>query len=95
MRQRLEDMADHPRCPAVDSLAVDLFAKDMKRKLAKNVHKRHWLDHPLNYLYERLRQEQEELYFAIQSGNAGLIVDECADVANISMMIAEVAKHEE
>ena len=93
-RQRLEDMADAPRCPALDSIAVDIFALDMKRKLAKNVHKKHWSEVTLDYLYGRMLEEQSELYYALKSGKAQDIIDECADVANFSLMIADSVRHE-
>ena len=93
-RQRLEDMAESPRCPALDSIAVDVFALDMKRKLAKNVHKKHWNEVTLDYLYSRMLEEQAELYYALKSGNAQDIIDECADVSNFSLMIADSVRHE-
>ena len=92
-RQRLEDMAERPRCPAVDSIAVDTFAMDMKRKLAKNVHKKHWSEVTLEYLYSRMLEEQAELYCALMSGKARDIIDECDDVANFAMMIADSMRH--
>ena len=92
-RQRLEDMAESPRCPALDSIAVDVFALDMKRKLAKNVHKKHWSEVTLEYLYSRMLEEQSELYYALKSGKAQDIIDECADVSNFALMIADSVRH--
>jgi len=93
-RNRLEDQAEHPRDHADDDAAVDLFALDMKRKLAANVHKKHWDEVPMIYLYQRMLEEEEELYTALKEGNAQSIIDEAADVANFSMMLADRARRE-
>lgn len=92
-RNRLEDQAEHPRDHADDDAAVDLFALDMKRKLAANVHKKHWDEVPMIYLYLRMREEEAELYSALEEGNQQNIIDEAADVANFSMMLADRARH--
>jgi len=92
-RNRLEDQAEHPRSHEEDALAVDVFALDMKRKLAANVHKKHWSEVPAIYLYQRMREEEAELYSAIKEGNIQSIIDEAADVANFAMMLADMARH--
>ncbi len=93
VRDRLEDQAEHPRNSEEDIAAVDLFALDMKRKLAANVHKKHWDEVPMIYLYQRMLEEEAELYSALEEGNQQNIIDEAADVANFSMMRADRARH--
>ena len=88
-RNRLEDLAEHPRDHAADALAVDVFALDMKRKLAANVHKKHWDEVTNLYLFRRLVEESLELHEAIGIGTAQNIIDEAADIANFCMMIAD------
>lgn len=92
-RNRLEDQAEHPRDHVADNASVDLFALDMKRKLAANVHKKHWDEVPMIYLYQRMLEEEEELYTALKEGDIHSIIDEAADVANFAMMIADRARH--
>ena len=70
VRDRLEDQAEHPRNSEEDNVAVDLFALDMKRKLAANVHKKHceWAKvfatgkGARGMLAERVRVPQAELF---------------------------------
>lgn len=94
VRDRLEDQADHPRNHDDDNAAVDLFAFDMKRKLAANVHKKHWNEVTSAYLFRRLVEEVMELHEAMQIGSTDAIMLEAADVANFAMMIADQVRRE-
>lgn len=69
--------------------AVMWFAERMEAKLAKNDHKGGWNNCELQYLSMRLKQERKELTEAIKSKDAQRIIDECADIANFAMMIAD------
>ncbi len=69
--------------------AVIWFAEQMERKLAKNDHKGGWKNCELQYLSMRLTQERKELYDAIESKDAQRIIDECADVSNFCLMLAD------
>ena len=92
VRDRLEDQAEHPRDHAADALAVDVFALDMKRKLAANVHKKHWDEVTRMYLARRLVEEVIELCEAVVANDPQSIIDESADVANFAMMISDQAR---
>ena len=76
------------RCPVLDRIAVDDFAEGMIRKLAKNSHKAHWSTVSCDYLFDRLKEEVHELSDS-RSGSVESIIDECYDVANFAMMIAD------
>lgn len=67
------------------------FAAYMEHKLRLNDHKPNWRTCSLGYLRERLSQELAELDEALAAGDPHLIYDECADVANFAMMIADTA----
>ena len=76
------------------------FASRMEDKLAKNDHKTHWKHLAINYLISKLDIELAELHIQWQKhiynrymGKVGSptnedIINECIDVANYSMMIA-------
>lgn len=83
---------------------VDVFAGRMKAKLAANAHKGDrdgWRCDPPHALLRRLREEVKELADLIDvalvndDGTdpdfADKVADECADVANFAMFIADVA----
>ena len=74
-----------------EDMAVNLFACDMKNKLAKNRHKEHWGNYDYRYMLDRIEEELTELYQAVLDGNPEDIIQECADVANFAMMIADNA----
>jgi len=74
--------------------AILRFTNDMELKLCKNDHKDHWSGMSLQYLSMRLTQERKELERAIKSKDAIKIVEECADVANFAMMIADNARRD-
>lgn len=70
------------------------FTPEMLRKLEK--HRdwgRSWQDGAsLSRLWDFLHHEMDELERALVDGGCDRIVEECADVANLCMMIADVAK---
>jgi len=76
-------MSNYPR------REVRWFAERMERKLQQNDHKGGWNNDSFHALLRRMREEVDELESA-QSDQEKLI-DECADVANFAMMIAENA----
>lgn len=65
------------------------FSHIMEKKLRKNDHKLHWSKLPVAQLRILLYREIDELMQAIQEGSSERITEEAADVANISMMIAD------
>lgn len=74
------------------------FAEVMEDKLKKNDHKTHWKYAEIGYLSKRLHQESKELSRALQhtdeTEQSNLeIIQECADVANFAMMIADNIFH--
>lgn len=95
-RGRLEDKTDKRRTSEEEQIAVELFASDMRRKLRKNSHKKSWKDPDVSvlYLFNRLGEEVLELKEAISNGlPATEIIDECADVGNMAMMIADKVRN--
>jgi len=86
---------------------VDWFATQMTRKLNENVDKGHWDGTDLSYLVDRLREEVDEveeaydnlieyrsspMYANDDDSDWDSLLDECADVANFAMMIADHAR---
>lgn len=83
-----------PRSSGADRAAVRLFGSDMLAKLEENSHKAHWSTVSNRWLLMRLAEECQELMQALVSldrgqGMATDVIDECADVANFAMMIAD------
>lgn len=70
---------------------VAKFATYMEHKLRLNDHKPNWRTCSLGYLRQRLDQELAELNDALKCGDPRAVYDECADVANFAMMIADLA----
>lgn len=68
---------------------VQAFAILMERKLRANDHKSHWSGCTLTYLLQRLDDEVAELRAAKYS--RARRAEECVDVANFAMMIADTA----
>ena len=65
------------------------FAEEMEKKLRANDHKDGWHDCSLNWLFDRLLEEVEELRQEC-ARQAGLgVIDEATDVANYCMMLAD------
>lgn len=74
---------------------VARFALLMEAKLRENDHKTGWKDNTTRALYLRLTEEALELAEALSNWRAGVtnadfVVSEAVDVANFSMMIADV-----
>lgn len=70
------------------------FAVEMEAKLLKNDHKGGWEDHALIDLFDLLLEEKNELEEALYASDCRHIIEECADVANFAMMIANNATQE-
>jgi len=81
-------------------LGVMSFVVDMKYKLRLNNHKGHWCEYDGPTLVEKLKGEVKELEFAMAVFRKGPAtskqllnaIQECADVANYAMMIADNCK---
>lgn len=71
--------------------AVKKFIVHMEDKLRKNDHKGGWNGWSCENLFDLLLEEKNELKEALALGNPFDIIDECADVANFAMMIADNA----
>jgi len=70
---------------------VEEFGKHMLKKLNENNHKTHWRHCEVEYLVDRLVQESDELFTAIEDEHSPEeIIRECADVANFAAMIADM-----
>jgi len=75
--------------------AVVSFSKVMEKKLTENDHKTHWSEVSTSRLLHMLEEEVVELKEAIDihrlSGESAnfMVIEECADVANFAMMIAD------
>ena len=80
----IEDMAARP--------AVIAFTQDMEAKLRANDHKNGWADIGLTKLFELLNGEVDELTEALEEDDARNVINECADVANYAMMIADIIR---
>ena len=77
---------------ADEQTAVLTFAMRMHAKLNGNMHKGgrvNWINTRLEVLQSRLDDEVLELQEALKHGSAEDIANECADVANFAMMIAD------
>lgn len=80
---------------------LEWFSSEMRKKLIANSHKQNWLDCEYRYLVGRMCDEASELLealFAAQHegiGEQGFenVIEECADVANFVMMIADKARN--
>jgi hypothetical protein len=71
------------------------FSGRMSGKMLKNLHKSGWRGLPIEYLRWRLGEEVKELDEALAShkfNSQDDIVNECADIANFAMMIADVVR---
>lgn len=80
-------LADSPEWPHVLS-----FAKRMEAKLSKNRHKgdrEGWLKCDVQFLISALKDEVGEMEAAAWEGDADETANECADIANFAMMIAD------
>ena len=68
---------------------VKVFSLSMERKLSQNDHKMGWQKCEDVELLKKLNIELEELIYALENESTKSIIDECADVANFAMMIAD------
>lgn len=76
---------------------VQWFAEQMERKLRENEHKGGWDDCNLYWLIQRIREETNELVHAVDlhrdlGASKENIIREAADVANLAMMVADIAR---
>ncbi|WP_260866687.1 hypothetical protein [Bacillus pumilus] len=76
---------------------VARFSELMEDKLKANDHKGGWDECSIDFLTYRLREEQAELFEALRlyhrfpsNDTRKRVEDECADVANFSMMIVDL-----
>lgn len=69
--------------------SVKNFSVEMEAKLKKNDQKGGWENQSIIDLFEYLCEEKSELEDAIYGEDYRAIIEECADVANFAMMIAE------
>ena len=66
------------------------FADKMERKLSENdISKSDWRAESSRFLLGRILGEVHELQEALSDGSPEDVILECADVANIAMMIAD------
>lgn len=71
------------------------LAERMEKKLAANDHKGGWRGKDITSLFYSLTTEVNELFDAIRNNKpSNEIVDECADVANFAMMIADEVREQ-
>ncbi len=63
------------------------FAEEMERKLARNDHKRGWLELPVEALMLKLCVEIEELRIALDYETIEEAMAEAVDVGNFAMMV--------
>lgn len=81
------------RTESEEVLIVSELMPAMLKKLAVNREKKgHWANEDIRFLLKRLREEVDELAQALDDGSSEEVRLECADVANISAMIAYKAK---
>lgn len=76
---------------------VTWFAIEMEKTLQRNDHKGGWSNCTLGYLITRLAEEVRELEEAVARGqftqeDRERTIRECTDVANFSMMIADLVR---
>jgi phosphoribosyl-ATP pyrophosphohydrolase len=62
----------------------------MVYKLNKNAHKGRWTDFDLKKALARLKEEVEELEYAMEGGNTIEVLLEAADCANFALIISSI-----
>lgn len=67
--------------------SVHRFAQVMEMQLKANDHKPGWENDPIRGLYEHLKEEVDELKEALDNVDIEEALKECADVANMAMMV--------
>lgn len=78
---------------------VRWFSEQMENKLKENDHKGGWNHCGKYWLFERMKEETSELLqelsvFSNGAENEGMVIKECADIANFSMMIADKVREQ-
>lgn len=68
---------------------IQWFAKQMERKLREHDDRGGWDDERLDWLFDRLIEEVEELRVEVNRSSELYIINEAADVANFCMMLAD------
>jgi hypothetical protein len=63
------------------------FAEIQEAILKENDDKEHWCNCSNTNLFKKLMDEVAELYIAIEEDD--MIIEECCDIANFAMMIAD------
>jgi len=88
-----DPIGNEPRSYEVDHKLVNDMANHMFEKMRKNKNKAHWSTVPQGWLIKRLREELEELEYALftYESTPEDIAKECADVANFAAMISDNA----
>lgn len=77
------------------SNVIRWFGQKMLNKLAKNKHKGFlWRSDNASVLLDRLEKELQELDDVLDSGDKEAIINECADIANFAMFIADKAERQ-
>jgi len=71
--------------------SVQKFAEEMERKLKLNDHKGGWMGMSQDEIIQDIREENIELSMAIANNDVKNILEECADIANYLMMLAEIS----
>jgi len=67
------------------------FSLAMEKKLRRNDYKGGWMDCDPWWLLDRVKDEIDEIESAMLKGlKPNRVTSECADVANLAMMVAEV-----
>ena len=75
-----------------DEHSVNQFALLMKKKLYDKRHKGHWRNQDRSWLFAQLIKEVGELAERLSEDATWIeIAEEAADVANFSMMVADVS----
>ena len=75
--------------------AIHVLNQDMEKKLLIHANKWHWRRYSYRARFDQLVLEVEELRQALESESPEAAELECADIANLSMMINDNLHHEE
>lgn len=67
------------------------FFDAMLYKLSANAHKGMWENESLSSMYQRLREELDELHESLRNANSIHVALEAADVANFALIITSLA----
>ena len=76
---------------------LEWFIHQMRFKLytEKNLAKGDWRDSTRDGLFDHLDEEMRELDLALDLGKTEDIIRECADIANLAMMLADFVHYQE